>query len=86
MRYPLEFIARVKKEFPDEPHLWRLAEIHSKDLPILLKPCLESLNPREILAYLKAGRADELKVWCEAHLRRVDLYYEACRHAFGAPE
>lgn len=85
MQYPAELVKRIKAEFPNEPHLHQMAESGSKDLPVMLKPRLESMTMSEILEYLRKGRAQELKTYCEAYVRRFDLYNEVWRFAFGAP-
>lgn len=85
MRYPTELVERVKAEFPDEPHLHKMAKCGSKDLPLMIKPRWETLTPGEILEYLRSGKAHELKEYCEAYKRRLALYYELFRFAFGTP-
>ena len=84
MKYTAAFVERLKAEFPDEPHLHQMAEVGSKDLPLMLKPSLESLTTDEILEYLRDGKANELQDRCEAHQRRLALYYEAYQFAFGS--
>lgn len=84
MQYTAEFLERLKAEFPDEPHLHKMAECGSKDIPLMIKPSLESLTAGEILEYLRNGKADELQARCEAYGRRLALYYEAYRFAFDA--
>lgn len=85
MQYSAEFVARLKAAFPGETYLHELAEHGSKDLPVMIKPRLEGLTFGEILEYLRNGKVDELRELCEAHLRRLALYYEACQVAFGGP-
>lgn len=85
MQYTVEFMERLKAEFPNEPHLHKMAECGSKDLSLLIKPGLDSLTPAKILEFLNGGYVDELQAYCEAYERRLALYYEAVRFAFGAP-
>lgn len=84
MKYPVELVERVRVEFPNEPHLHQMAIDGSKDLPTMIKPLLVSMTMGEVLEYLENDKTDELKARCEAYMRRLALYYEVCRFAFGA--
>ena len=80
MDYPLEFIQRVKAEYPKNLELHRLLEAGSLDVTEHLKVRLMSYDPHRILSIFRGLGTrlglDELTRQCSEYVRRMDLYYE----------
>lgn len=80
MDYPLEFVQRVKAEYPKNFELHALLEAGSLNVTEHLKVKLASYDPYRILGIFRSlGMRlglDELNRQCSEYVRRMELYYE----------
>ncbi len=82
--YPVEFVAKVKAEYPNHFIIHRLIDEGGHEVGEWLKQPLMSLSPDEVLEHICGGTIYILKEKLKRYKRRIALYYEWQRLDFGS--
>ena len=77
MKYPHEFIERIKTAFPNSPKMHELAESGSPLLGYMLDDSTEDdFSYKIVVKSIDAGQIEELRAIAMLEIERRGLYYE----------